>query len=131
MPLTVTRGVLATLASESQSSHPHEACGLLLGKGRAITQAVATPNIALDPARHFEIDPAALVAAHKAERTGGMQIVGYWHSHPVGPPVPSATDQAHASGDGRVWAIVAGDAVGWFRDTPGGFVALHTPEISG
>ena len=131
MPLAVTRGVLATLVAEARAAHPNEACGLLLGEGSAITRAVRAANVDPEPSRHFEIDPAALIAAHKAERTGGLRVIGYWHSHPSGLPEPSAADQAQASGDRRIWAIVAGDAVGWFRDAPGGFVALPTPEISG
>lgn len=129
--LTLTSGALATLLSESRSAHPDEACGLLLGADGHIERAVAAANVAPDPARHFEIDPAALIAALRLEREGGAAVIGYWHSHPSGAPAPSATDQALASGDGRVWAIVAASGIGWFRDAPGGFTALPTPRISG
>jgi desampylase len=78
-------------------------------------------NVADDPVRQFEIDPMALLAAHKAARSGGPQLVGYYHSHPEGHPLPSATDCEHASGDGRVWAIIAGDDVTFWRDGATGF----------
>jgi desampylase len=55
---------------------------------------------------------------------GGPDLLGYYHSHPDGHPVPSATDCAHASGDDRAWAIVAGGQVGFWRDGTGGFEAL-------
>ena len=48
--------------------------------------------------------------------------MGFYHSHPDGHPRPSASDCEHAGGDGRVWAIVAGDAVRFWRDTREGFV---------
>ena len=92
-------------------------------------EARPTANIAPDPARHFEIDPAALFAAHRAERNGGPELLGYYHSHPAGHPVPSATDCEHASGDDRVWAIIAGGEVAFWRDGPGGFVALEVTIV--
>lgn len=131
MDLVVASGVLATLLAESARAHPQEACGLLLGAASRIDRATSCANVATDPARHFEIDPAALIAAHKAERAGGPMLLGYWHSHPSGAAAPSATDRAHAGRDGRVWAIVAGGEVGWWRDTADGFVALSTTRVDG
>ena len=62
-----------------------------------------------DPETHFEIDPQALIDAHRAARAGGPQVLGYYHSHPAGEPEPSATDRAMAAGDGRMWAIMGRD----------------------
>ena len=124
MGLTVTRGVIATLLEQAAAAAPAECCGLLLGRGDRVVQAHPAANIAADPLRHFEIDPAALIAAHRAARAGGPAVLGYYHSHPTGHPLPSATDCDHASGDGAVWAIVAADAISCWRDTPDGFAAL-------
>ena len=137
--LAVTSGAIATLHDEATRAAPAEACGLLLGRpgggGEHVVAAVACANVAADPLRHFELDPAALIAAHRAARAGGPPVLGYFHSHPTGHPLPSATDCAHAGGDGRVWAIVTGDAatgaIGWFRDTPQGFTALSTRLVDG
>ena len=115
--------VLALLRDETARAHPREACGILLGAG-AVEQAVSCRNVHPEPLRHFEIDPAALIAAHKAARNGGPALLGYWHSHPSGSAEPSETDRACASGDGRIWAIVAGDNARFWRDLPGGFEAL-------
>ena len=84
-----------------------------------------------NPANHFEIDPAALIAAHRAARAGGPQVLGYYHSHPNGRAEPSATDAVQASGDGRIWAIIAGGAVTWWRDAPHGFEPLPTRVAPG
>lgn len=132
MDWDVTRSAEDTMLEAARRAHPHEACGLLLGRapGR-IERAVPAANVAPDPARRFEIDPAALIAAFKAERAGGPRVLGYWHSHPNGIAAPSATDRGAASGDGRVWAIVAGPAIGWWRDTADGFVALSTRQVDG
>ena len=124
MTLAVTSGAMATLLEEAAKAAPLECCGLLLGRGGKIEQARPAANIAPDPARHFEIDPAALLAAHRAARNGGPQLIGYYHSHPAGHPVPSATDCEHASGDGRAWAIIASGEVRLWRDGASGFEAL-------
>ena len=106
MTIQVTSGTMATLREEAARAAPLECCGLLLGRAGRVQEARPAANIAPDPARHFEIDPAALFAAHRAARDGGLELLGYYHSHPAGHPVPSATDCEHASGDHRVWAIV-------------------------
>ena len=126
MEIVLTREIVQALLQESARVYPFEACGLLLGEGARLTHIQPTANIAPDPARHFEIDPAALIAAHRAARQGRAQILGYYQSHPTGSPAPSATDAAMAARDGRVWAIVGGDAIGWWMDGKDGFEPLST-----
>jgi proteasome lid subunit RPN8/RPN11 len=88
-------------------------------------------NVASDPLVRFEIDPAALFAAHRAARADGLELLGYFHSHPTGHPRPSATDCAHASGDARAWAIVAGAEVAFWRDGETGFEPLSHRVVDG
>ncbi|MDE2596369.1 MAG: M67 family metallopeptidase [Sphingomonadales bacterium] len=132
MELGVTSGVLATLIEEAARAHPAECCGLLLGGADgAVGQAQAAANVHPDPLTHFEIDPAALIAAHRAARAGGPRLLGYYHSHPNGHPRPSATDCEHAGGDGAVWAIVAAGVVSFWRDDKSGFEPLSYRLIEG
>jgi len=115
----------------AEAASPHEACGLLLGADRHVHTAIPCANVAADPARHFEIAPASLIAAHRAARAGGPQIIGYFHSHPNGLARPSATDQASAAGDGRVWAIVARGRITLWKDAPSGFEPLSYDTVEG
>ena len=85
-----------------------EICGLLLGEDGRIDAIRPAANVAADRRRHFELDPAILLAAHKEARQGGRRLMGHYHSHPSGIPVPSATDAACATPDGSLWLIVAG-----------------------
>ena len=124
MPIELSSRLLETLLAEARVAHPRECCGLLLGEGERIERVLPTSNVHPAPQTHFELDPQALVDAHRAAREGGPQVVGYYHSHPEGPPEPSATDRAHASADGRIWAIVGGGEVRLWRDLPGGFAPL-------
>ncbi len=120
----MTFAVHAAILAAAARAAPDEACGLLLGTAAHIHTAFPAANVAPDPAHHFEIDPAALIAAHRAARAGGPQVVGYYHSHPNGLARPSATDAASAARDGRIWAIAAAGAITMWRDGPSGFEAL-------
>ena len=97
-----------------------EVCGLLLGKGTRVDRVEPCANIASDPSRFFELDPARLLAAHRAARTGGPRLIGHYHSHPSGDPVPSPRDAADAAPDGAIWLLVASDVVTAWRAVPRG-----------
>lgn len=96
---------------------------MLFGAGGVIDAFQTVENVAEAPDRHFEIDPAALFAALRAERAGGPNIAGYWHSHPSGDATPSVTDAAMAAPDGKLWLIAGGDRVTAWRAVERG--SLH------
>lgn len=93
----------------------HEWCGILRGRhgtdgGEIVTRADLTDNVAVDPAREFEIDPAALIAAYRGERRArGLAVLGFFHTHPNGPAVPSLRDAECAVPDGKLWVIAGRD----------------------
>ncbi|WP_368667107.1 Mov34/MPN/PAD-1 family protein [Novosphingobium sp. 18050] len=115
---------MAILRVEAKKAGDEECCGLLLGYGEQIEIAEVAANVAVNRRIHFEIDPFALLAAHKAARGGGPRVLGYYHSHPKGHPVPSATDCEHSTGDSRIWAIIADSEVAFWRDSGNGFAPL-------
>jgi proteasome lid subunit RPN8/RPN11 len=111
MRLEISREALAGIRAATAAAHPNEACGLLFGDADRITGWQGTQNVAERPDVEFEIDPAALFAALRAERAGGPQLIGYWHSHPSGVVKPSRRDAEMADIDGKIWVIVAGEDV--------------------
>ena len=123
-PIAIASSAFDAILAHAAATQPEEACGLLLGGGQRILEARAAANVVPDKVRHFEIDPQALIDAHRAERSGGPELIGYYHSHPVGPPEPSATDRASAARDGKVWAIAGQGEVRFWRDGPDGFEPL-------
>lgn len=127
----MTSRALAAMRAHAAAAHPCEACGILLGEGHRITAAREVANVHPAPETRFEIDPQALIDAHRTARGGGAQVVGYFHSHPRGAAEPSPTDRAMAAGDGRIWAILAGDDVRFWRDGKEGFTALPFTMIDG
>lgn len=115
MGLRISSAVLRRIVGEADASAGREVCGLLFGTAERIEDALSCRNVASDPASAFEIDPARLIAAHRAARAGGPPILGCYHSHPGGPPLPSARDAAAAAPDGAIWIIVAGRNTGCYR----------------
>lgn len=123
MRVRISRGLLADIQRHAVGSAA-EVCGLLFGTPEHIAAAEPAANVHPDPARFFELDPAALFAALRRERAGGLAVIGHYHSHPGGRAEPSATDAAMAdSASGHLWLIVAEDEAALFRVVAGG--ALH------
>jgi proteasome lid subunit RPN8/RPN11 len=131
MEIELTRAVVERISAEAVRVFPEEACGLLVGRQDRVEHAIRARNVHPNPRTHFEIDPQALVDAHRAAREGGPEVLGYYHSHPSGPAEPSVTDQAMAAGDGRVWAVAGVGGVTFWRDDEGGFTALSYIVVEG
>jgi proteasome lid subunit RPN8/RPN11 len=123
MSVTISSELLGRLLAEAAASPDAEICGLLFGAAAAIEAAEACANVAANPARAFEIDPRSLFAAHRRARSGTRAVIGHYHSHPSGLPVPSRRDAAQAMGDGAVWVILGGGlARAWRSVEVGAFV---------
>jgi proteasome lid subunit RPN8/RPN11 len=114
MKLVISSAILGDLQQLALEMAPEEACGLLFGDNGTVSHFKATLNIAENRLRHFEIDPADLIAAERAMRNEGPKIIGYFHSHPSGDVEPSETDAAMAAADERIWLIINGEeAAAW------------------
>lgn len=131
MGLRISRALQARILAEAAADPERETCGLLFGTEGEIVTAAPCANVSPDPTRSFEIDPAALIAAHKAEREGGPRLAGCYHSHPNGRAGPSARDAEAAWGSGLVWLIVADGALtAWRNDSAGAFQPLEIEAVS-
>lgn len=116
LDVRIAQSVVDAMLAAATAALPREACGILLAEGGRITRFVETANVHPAPLTHFEIDPQALIDAHRAARAGGAQVAGYFHSHPHGPARPSLTDQALAAQDGAIWAIAGAPEKGRSRE---------------
>ncbi|HAE51503.1 MAG: peptidase [Tistrella sp.] len=93
-----------------EAAYPAEGCGLLLGHARAdgieVTETVASINLAPDPRRAFEIDPALRLRLQRRSREDGTApVIGLYHGHPDMAAAPSAADLAGAWEAGLIWVI--------------------------
>lgn len=124
MTIQIAHSAIEAVLQHAALAAPEEACGLLLGREGTIAGAQRTRNVALTPESHFEIDPQALIDAHRSARGEGPEVIGYYHSHPQGACEPSATDRAMAASDGSIWAIIAAGRITLWRSGDAGFEAL-------
>lgn len=131
MNLRITSDLAATLHRLAADALPEEACGLLLGENRGsgdgqVMALRPARNVANDPTRRFEIDPAMLLATHREARGLGLKVIGHYHSHPDGRAAPSRRDAARAVEDGQIWLIVTTQAItAWAATATGGDGTLH------
>jgi len=101
---------------------------MLLGAPDVVTDACPARNLATDPNR-FLIDPKDHIDARRTARARGLDVVGFYHSHPHSAAVPSQTDLAEAAYPDHLYLIVglAGEQpdVRLYRLDAGGFVRAH------
>jgi proteasome lid subunit RPN8/RPN11 len=97
--------VLAKVFLHAERCYPNEAVGALLSKDTTIVEAVEAVNIA-DDANRFEVDPSEVLRIQKQADQNGFEIVGWYHSHPDGEPIPSKLD-AECAFEGQICMIVS------------------------
>lgn len=97
--------VLDAIAAHARESAPAECCGILIGRGQELVEAVRCRNLSDNPNR-FLIDPQDHFDVMRRSRAGGLEVVGFYHSHPHSAPEPSATDLAEASYPDHLYLIV-------------------------
>jgi proteasome lid subunit RPN8/RPN11 len=108
----------ASIRRCAESAYPHEGCGVLIGghEKEAVVVQEATSGHNLWAARlgdRYELDPADILAADRRARARGLDVVGFWHSHPDHPARPSQFDSD------RSWVDYAYLIVSTVRDASG------------
>mgnify|MGYP002634167023 CR=1 FL=1 len=97
--LTLTTRALDRLHDHVVSGFPHEVVGILAGD-RAIgtvTRAVPLENTsAEDTARRYRVDGLLLHRTEQSLQADGLDVLGYYHSHPDHPAMYSDTDRDQA-----------------------------------
>ena len=100
------------LRAHGEETYPNECCGVLLGKsdaeGNHVHQIVRAGNTRTDSAHNrYNIAPQELVKIQRQARGLGLDIVGFYHSHPDHPAQWSPTDFAEAHWFGCAYVITA------------------------
>ena len=98
--------VVAALIAHAREAAPDECCGVLLGRGDEIVEAVRARNAAEPATTRFLVDPKDHIDARRDARARGLDVVGFYHSHPRSGAVPSDTDLAEAAYPGALYVIV-------------------------
>jgi len=89
--LKMPRTIYRQMADHSLEGSPLEVCGILGGLNYAISAIYPMTNIDAS-AKHFRMDPREHANVMEDLWRRGLEMVAFYHSHPAGPPHPSAED---------------------------------------
>ncbi|MBW4039788.1 MAG: M67 family metallopeptidase [Acidobacteria bacterium] len=117
MSLQLSKSLYDQLRSHGEETYPHECCGILLGRSTdsadgeptlTVHHLIRAGNTRTDSAHNrYNIAPQELIAAQREARKQGLDIVGFYHSHPDHPAQWSPTDFAEAHWFGCAYVITA------------------------
>jgi proteasome lid subunit RPN8/RPN11 len=100
--LRMTQIVLDAIRAHGEETYPHECCGALIGEstgeGWRVKEAMRAGNTRTDSAHNrYSIAPLELVRMEREARRLGLEIAGFYHSHPDHAAQWSKTDfeEAH------------------------------------
>ena len=110
--LKLNEQVYDAIRRHGEESYPYECCGVLLGQSvngvNEVEDAVRAGNVRTDSARNrYQIAPQELIKIQRQGRERGMDVVGFYHSHPDHPARWSKTDFAEAHWLGCSYVITA------------------------
>jgi proteasome lid subunit RPN8/RPN11 len=85
------------MLAHARRTYPNECCGAMLGtsdgESKSVREAIALENAYQGAqAARYELRPEDLMAADKAARSRGMDLIGIYHSHPDCDAYFSTTD---------------------------------------
>ncbi len=98
--LQLAEKLAAEIRAHGAETYPHECCGALLGRDadarevRAIARLVNRRDDS--PRNRFSVSADDVRAAEKAAAAQGLELVGWYHSHPDDAARPSEYDCEHA-----------------------------------
>ena len=107
--MKIAQSALEAIREHGSEGYPHEICGIMIGpRGDGeVTEVKRARNIVVERARdRYEIDPRDHIRIQREADAAGLDIVGYYHSHPDHPAQASRFDTERAWA-GYVYLIVA------------------------
>jgi proteasome lid subunit RPN8/RPN11 len=132
----IRRPAFEAIQAHGSDGYPDEICGLMLGNDHVVTDVRRARNIIVERSRdRYEIDPLDQIRIQREADAAGLDVIGYYHSHPDHPAQASRFDTERAWA-GYVYVIVSiekgkpVDANAFVADTDGGPFHSEPLEIS-
>jgi proteasome lid subunit RPN8/RPN11 len=95
MVLKIKKQDVELIIQNSKESAPAEACGILIGEKvgkEKIVKKVITAKNTLGSSTAYQMDAEEVMRAFKSAEDAGLQVIGFFHSHPFHEPFWSAED---------------------------------------
>jgi proteasome lid subunit RPN8/RPN11 len=100
--LIVSHTLITLMEEHCQRAYPNEGCGILLGLAsngqKEVVDVLLTGNAREEGAQHnrYLIPAEDLLRGEMEAEQRGLEVIGYFHSHPDHPAQPSDFDRDHA-----------------------------------
>ncbi len=111
MTLVLPSAIADAIREHARTGSPEEVVGVLAGehgeRESRVQRSYRAENVAARPTRRYEIDPKTELELLERIEDAGLEPVGFYHSHPEGPPKPSETDAELAAWPGYSYVIVS------------------------
>ncbi|MEZ3165084.1 desampylase [Halorubrum sp. RMP-47] len=113
--IELTRAAYDDIVYRAYKGGEAEICGVLAGEhgtdgdNSVVTETYAAENVAETPEIRYLIDPEEQFELIETVEEAGLDVVGFYHSHPTGPTHPSETDAARATWPNHSYVICALD----------------------
>ncbi len=107
--MKIRRSAIEAIEAHGAEGYPDEICGVMLGTlaDRVVSEVRRARNIIVERSRdRYEIDPRDHIRIQREADASGLDIVGYYHSHPDHPAQASRFDTERAWA-GYVYVIVS------------------------
>lgn len=107
--IRLRQSTIDEIAAHAERDYPHECGGMLIGRlsegEKNVFEIFPLENAREEGARHNRvlILPKDVMRAERYAREKGLDAIGYYHSHPDAPAVPSQYDLDHAL---PVWSYI-------------------------
>lgn len=104
--LWLTEAQARAIVDHALAEAPREACGILAGTGNRVIEILPIANIAVDPHSTYYMDERQFTNTLLTLEARGLSLLGFYHSHPTGDPIPSHIDVHHATYPDTPYMIV-------------------------
>jgi proteasome lid subunit RPN8/RPN11 len=130
--IVLPKSIAMQIEAEGVRAYPNECCGILIGKevdGKKRVERLAPMKNVFDAGEQyhrFSIDPLAQIEAEKSADEAGQMVLGYYHSHPDHPALPSEYDRTHVP----PWSFYGHIIVAIEKGRPAAMTAWYMDEES-
>ncbi|HEY6554907.1 MAG TPA: M67 family metallopeptidase [Vicinamibacteria bacterium] len=113
--MKIAQALVEKMLAHARSGYPNEACGMFLGRPAGAGPALVEDVVPVEnretekPRVRYAIAPEDHIRIDRDARLRGLEILGYFHSHPDHPARPSETDRQRAAdtlSDGVIHVVV-------------------------